>query len=169
MDNGGFEDLHLELIQELNDKLGRSRTMFGLAVTGAAMTGATEFFRGTGASAFIEAVEIPYGNHAWEKLCGARTVAQVGPKVSMDGAKALATAMAHKYNIDIGIGVSGKLCVPNERSGRLNVVYYAAYYNNELLSGIRDVQELVLDHGTREEQETLASKTLHEFMLRNLT
>jgi nicotinamide mononucleotide (NMN) deamidase PncC len=157
------------MIQELNDQLGRSRTMFGLAVTGAAITGATEFFRGTGASAFIEAIEVPYGNDAWIKLCGARTVAQVGPKVSMDGAKALATAMARKYNIDIGIGVSGKLCVPNEREGRLNVVYYAAYYNDEVMNGIRDLQELVLDHGTREEQEALASRTLHEFMLRNLT
>jgi nicotinamide mononucleotide (NMN) deamidase PncC len=157
------------MIQELNDQLGRSRTKFGIAVTGAAMTGATEFFRGTGASAFIEAIEIPYGNHAWERLCGRDVVEAIDPKVSMAGANALATAMARKYDIDIGIGVSGKLCVPNEREGRLNVVYYAAYYNDELMDGLRDHLELILDHGTREEQEALASRTLHEFMLRNLT
>lgn len=157
------------MIQELNDQLKRSRTKFALAVTGAAMTGATDFFRGTGASSFIEAIEIPYGNHAWERLCGRETVSMLGPKVSMKGAEALAIAIANKYDCDIGIGVSGKLIVPNEREGRENVVYYAAFYNDELMSGLRDHYELILPPGTREEQEALASKTLHDFMLRNLT
>jgi predicted double-glycine peptidase len=129
------------------------------------MTGATDFFRGTGASAFIEAIEIPYGTLAFDKLVGH----EIKQKVSIEGACALAQAMGTKHYVDIGIGVSGKLTVPNEREGRDNVVYYAAYYNDELYDGIRDTQELVLNHGTREEQEALASRTLHEFMLRNLT
>lgn len=151
------------MIQDINNQMGR--TKFALAVTGAAMTGATEFFRGTGASAFIEAIEIPYGTRAFDQLVG-QVIKQ---KVSFEGATALAAAMGRNYHCDIGIGVSGKLTVPNEREGRDNVVYYAAYFNNELYDGIRDVLELRLPSGTREEQEALASRTLHEFMIRNLT
>lgn len=152
------------MIQNINDKLGQARTKFALAVTGAAMTGATDFFRGTGASAFIEAVEIPYGYKAWEKLIGAESCAILGPKVTQQGADVLARVMLIKYDCDIGIGVSGKLAIPNEREGRENVVYYSAASNGRIIDRLL----LNLYSSTREEQEVLASKTLHEFMLRNI-
>lgn len=165
-------------ILDLNARLAASGSRFSLAVTGSGMTGATEFFTESGASAFIDEVRIPYSFAASRRLC---SWALDDPRkiVCEETARALAKGIWREtYNWrtaptnGIGIGVTGKLIQNNERLGREHEIWAAAYVMPDQGS-FRDphnkptpyiVQRLVPTPGSRLEQESQASQFLHQFM-----
>ena len=157
----------------LNEEIVATGQKYALAVTGAGMIGATEFFKDSGASAFIEDIEIPYAQAAFDRVLRARgdmflwnwKKTESG-YCSMEGTIALAKAIWFKnFGMPngpqgIGIGVSGKLTVPNEREGRSNSVYFAVIKGDVLVA----TTTMVLIKESREEQEKKVSAELHRLM-----
>ena len=150
----------------LNTALAERGVRFALAVTGAGMTGATDFFRASGASRFLDEICIPYSSEATARLLGA------APKkhVCLDTAFRLAEAMSSRcfqgQPKTVALGVEGALFCEGQRPERANVVHYAAIYR-DLQGEERSCSTMLvfLPDSTRESQERAASRRLHDFML----
>lgn len=162
-------------LENINNILKESGVKFALAVTGSCATGATDFFRYTGASYFIEDIEIPYSQAASERLIqknikNFRSWKEKQYKVvSQEYAITLAEAMWRKNfennekEVGISIGVSGKLKVENQREDRQNIVYYSIF--NPYLKSYKNLSLELSKDLSREEQEFEASRKLHSLIL----
>jgi len=155
--------------EAFNKALAEQGVRFALAVTGAAMTGATDFFRVGGASSFVEEICIPYSPQATKRLLGRMP----SKHVCLSTAERLAEAMVGRCFVTdtgyapktVGIGVEGALYTEGQRVGRENVVFYAAYCINSQGRGRMLTRTYPLTAPNRGAQEQAAAQQLHDFML----
>lgn len=148
--------------------LGKSGVLLNIAVSGGGVTGISDLFTESGCSAFIESFYVPYSTASFDHLVD-RTPESHFKYVSEYSAMKMASAMLKRSNssngkIPIGVGVTAKLAVPNEREGREHQMFLSIRMDK---TGNPRYQNFKLTpkEGSRKDQEAEVARYIRAILL----